>query len=243
MRTAGCLASHAGEVLHLVPARRARGGEHGVRSPIRARGRQELPLPDGLRHVVVIGGVAERSRHAAAAGVEVGDRRARNAPEQRRRRGAQTHRALVAVHVEEDLARARPAGAATRGRRRAPTRGTPRTAPRGSATTRALSRSEPLSRSGASSRTADRQLGSTKTIGAPCDGAGVERAHVPGGAVPRLAQQPLRNQRAAAADVRSERRAQAGRPASTSKAATPISGSTCDVKVSAKSTGVPSDPA
>ena len=39
-----------------------------------ARGWQQPPLADLPRHVVVLARVAERSRHAAAAGVEIDDR-------------------------------------------------------------------------------------------------------------------------------------------------------------------------
>ena len=57
-----------------------------------AGGRQQLTLADGARHVVVRARVAERPGHAAAAGVEVGHGGAGNAAQQRRRRAGESHR-------------------------------------------------------------------------------------------------------------------------------------------------------
>ena len=66
-------------------------------------------------------------------------------------------------------------------------------------TTRAFSRIEPLNRSGASSRTADRQLGSTNTIGVAARGTRVERGDVARRQLARIREQALRDERPAAA--------------------------------------------
>ena len=67
----------AGEVGDLMAARRA-GGDHHRPGPSAARARQEeLALADRARDLVVLARVAERAGHAAAAGVEIDDRRRR----------------------------------------------------------------------------------------------------------------------------------------------------------------------
>ena len=66
--------AHVGEVLHLLAARRSGGDEHVARLQ-RARGRQQPPLADLPRHLEVLARVAERPRHPAAAGIEIGDLR------------------------------------------------------------------------------------------------------------------------------------------------------------------------
>jgi hypothetical protein len=58
----------------------------------------------------VVAAVAERTGHAAAAGVEVGHRGRRNARQQRGGRRGQAQRALVAVGMEQDRRRAGPQG-------------------------------------------------------------------------------------------------------------------------------------
>ena len=200
-RRAGCTA--------LTPAKSATWWRHDVPAATsteswrhRARRRQQLPLADRARHVVMIARVAERSGHAAAAGIEIDDRRRRDARQQRLGRRRQAHRSLMAMRVEQHLGGPRlqrQRGAAVR---RTRTRGTPRTAPTASATTRARRCSSPRSRSGASSRTADRQLGSTKTMRLSAFGGVVEGVDVRRGEPPRLLQAALRDQRPAAADVR-----------------------------------------
>ncbi len=56
----------------------------------RPDGGKELALADGLRDVVVLALVAERARHAAAAGVEIDDLAAGDAAEQSQGRAVPT---------------------------------------------------------------------------------------------------------------------------------------------------------
>ena len=103
-------------MLHLLAARRAGRHEDGIRRH-RPRRRQQLALADLPRHLVVLLRVAERSGHAAAAGVEIDDRARRDARQQRARRRQQAHRLLMTVTVQQHgrrpgsqrRARARPA--------------------------------------------------------------------------------------------------------------------------------------
>ena len=67
----------AGEVLHLMAAGGARGDHDGAGLLV-ADGRQQLALSDRARDVEVIGRIAERSGHAATAGIEIDDGRAGN---------------------------------------------------------------------------------------------------------------------------------------------------------------------
>ena len=92
----------AGEVVDLVTARRAGGDEDAFGSEL-AGGRQEAPFADLPGNVEMLARVAERARHAAAAGVEVGDPRPGDAVEERLRGRHQAEGLLVAVAVEEDL--------------------------------------------------------------------------------------------------------------------------------------------
>ena len=95
----------AGEVVDLVTARRS-GGDEDAFGPEFARGGQEASLADLAGDVEVLPRVAERTGHAAATGVEIGDAGARNPVEERLRGRYQAERLLVAVAVQEDLVRA-----------------------------------------------------------------------------------------------------------------------------------------
>ena len=93
----------AGKIGDLVPAGRARRDQH--RSCRHGPGRrQQLAFGDRARHVVVIARVAERTGHAAAAGVEIDDGRRRNPRQQRLGGRRQAHRSLVAVRMEQHVA-------------------------------------------------------------------------------------------------------------------------------------------
>src|SRR5262245_46125066 len=95
----------AGEVGDLVPARYADCDNHAIGSSI-AHSRQQSPLADGARQVEVASGVAERSRHAATARVEIDDGSAGNAAEQRRRWRKPAHGLLMTMTVEKNPRRA-----------------------------------------------------------------------------------------------------------------------------------------
>src|SRR4029453_11554801 len=69
------------------------------------RGGQQAPFSDRSRDLVVLARVAERSRHAAAASVEIDDRCSRYPAEKRFRRGEAAHCFLMTVAVQEDLRR------------------------------------------------------------------------------------------------------------------------------------------
>ncbi len=73
---------HAREVVDLMAARRAGGDDDRVAAAA-AHGGEEPPFADGARHLVVFPVVAERTGHAAAAGVEIHDRRPRHARQER----------------------------------------------------------------------------------------------------------------------------------------------------------------
>src|SRR3954452_16670154 len=90
-------------VADLLAARDAGGRDEGVRGG-RAEGGEQPLLADLHRQVVVLCLEAERARHPAAAGVELGDLRPRDALEQRDGRRRARERLLVAVAVEEDRA-------------------------------------------------------------------------------------------------------------------------------------------
>ena len=92
----------AREILHLVAARGA-GGDHDRSRLLVADGRQQLALADRARDVEMLGGIAERARHAAAAGVEIDDGRTRKCAEQRLGRRQKPHRLLMAVAVEQNF--------------------------------------------------------------------------------------------------------------------------------------------
>jgi hypothetical protein len=67
----------AGEILNLMAARGARRDDDAGRR-FASYGRKQLPFADGAREIVVIARVSERSRHAAAAGIQIDDTRPRN---------------------------------------------------------------------------------------------------------------------------------------------------------------------
>ena len=90
----------AREVGDLMPAGRPARHEHGIRGQA-ARGRQQPALADGPGDVEVLARVAERSGHAAAAGIGIDDRRAGNAGEERLRGRKRAHRLLMAVAVHD----------------------------------------------------------------------------------------------------------------------------------------------
>ena len=98
------MAGGAGEDLgDLVAAGEAAGGDRGVRRRGAERG-EEFFLGDLERKVVVLFFVAERTGHAATAGLEFANRRAGDAREERARRAAAEERLLVAMAVEENVA-------------------------------------------------------------------------------------------------------------------------------------------
>ena len=92
----------AREILHLVAARRARSDDDCPRFLVAHR-RQQFPLANRARDVEMRGGIAKRSRHAAAAGVEIDDDGARDAREQRPGRRQQSHRLLMTVPVQQNF--------------------------------------------------------------------------------------------------------------------------------------------
>src|SRR4051812_32532362 len=98
-------------VADLLAARYA-GGRYQRAGRRLAQRRKQTLLADLHREVVVLGLEAERARHAAAAGVELGHFGAGDALEQRNRGGGAGQRLLVAVAVEDDRP-ARDVGAGT----------------------------------------------------------------------------------------------------------------------------------
>src|SRR5215470_9270943 len=96
--------SLAGEVVDLMAARRAGGDDDGV-SLLASYRWKEFAFTDGTRHLVMVVCVSERSRHAAAAGVDVDDGDAGNARQHRFGGREESHRLLVAVAVEQNRAR------------------------------------------------------------------------------------------------------------------------------------------
>ena len=160
----------AGEIGDLVPAGSARRDEHGSWRHGPRRG-QQLAFGDRARHVVVIPRIAERTGHAAAAGVEIDDRRRGNSRQQRLGRRRQPHRSLMAMRMEQDVGRPRLQAQASRGPQRIPVRRTLRRAP---------TAAPPLARGVAARRAADppRPRG-------PPTGSSVRRTRSPGRARPR----------------------------------------------------------
>ena len=154
----------AGEVGHLVAARRAGGDEHPRVSCARAAG-SSLRSAIARDDVVVVARVAERSGHAAAAGIEI-DRPLRQ------------ECATAAPLPEPPAPSIADGNAGGAGPSTGPgcsarvARPSAHSRSRNSSNSTAWLRddaararcSSPRSRSGASSRTADRQLGSTNTI-------------------------------------------------------------------------------
>ena len=192
----------------LLSARHARRDEHLI-SRHRARGRQQLALADRPRHVVVLAAVAERTRHAAAPASRSTTRQDGNAREQRARRRHQAHRLLMTVPVQQHGRRSRlqrqrqpPAAPLT-------ARDAPRTARTRLPTIRARRCASPRSSAGASSRTADRQLGSRNTMGSPRAASSYRRVDVPA----RRARAPRRAAPARSAAGRSRRAAPDARSA------------------------------
>ena len=179
----------AGEVFDLLPARRARRDEHAARTH-RPRGRQQLALTDLPRDFVVLPGVSKGSaipQHPASRSTIVDPgMRASSA----RARRHQPHRLLMAVTVQQHGRRS-----VFRSRRRRPAFHSCSTyssnSTHASPTIRALRCASPRSRSGASSRTADRQLGSRNTIRSPCAAAANKRVDVRRGGGTRLFEQSL----------------------------------------------------
>ena len=97
----GVHGADAGKIGDLVPARHAARDEHRSGRHA-ARGGQQPPLGNRFRDVVVVASIAERSRHAAAAGVEIDHRRAGDAAQKRLGRRHQAHRLLMTVAVQQD---------------------------------------------------------------------------------------------------------------------------------------------
>ena len=194
--------AHAGEVRHLMPARDAARDEHragaaGRAPPAAAGARRSLATRRSARArsrtIPPCRSSRRRGRSTVAPGMRPSSAFA----------GATAHRLLVAMAVQHDAA----TGPRARVSARVPTRhslssnSSNSTARRPRACARCCA--SPRSSAGASSRIADRQLGSKKTSGCPrsaeriaadrCSAAAWRR---------RLFQQPLRDQRPAAADVR-----------------------------------------
>ena len=128
-----------------------------------------------------------------------------------------------------------PSGSAAPAGAPAPVRGTPRTARDARATVCARSRAAPRSSAGTSSRRADRQLGSTKTIASPAAAASCSASTVAPATARASASRPCEMSGRPQQPCGTSRVPMPAR-SRTSSAASPISGSTCSVKVSAKST-------
>ena len=192
------------EVRNLLPARGAAGHQHVVGSEC-AGGRKQTALADGA---------AILRSDLACSRTSPPCRSNRHRDRRLSRRGS----GQAGLWRKRD--RPSPSDDNDRGRRSAQDPGgTPATRARATsssssqssnsrdrlATTRALRRSSPLSRSGASSRMADRQLGSRNTSGWPASARREEPIGVLARALARLVEQSLRDERPAATDVRRER--------------------------------------
>ena len=70
---------HSSEILNLMAARHTARDQNCARFH-RARGRQQASLANGARHVEVIAYVPKRSGHSTAAGVQIDNGRAGDAP-------------------------------------------------------------------------------------------------------------------------------------------------------------------
>src|SRR5215204_4001093 len=101
-RMHGGFASEVGDVM---TATGAGGDDHGARRLV-AHGREKPAFANRARDVVMLAGIAERTGHAAAAGVEIDDRRVRDRRQQRLRGRDERHRLLMTVAVEQDGVRA-----------------------------------------------------------------------------------------------------------------------------------------
>src|SRR5688572_1487723 len=193
---------HSSEVCDLLAAGRPGGYQH-VAGLEGARRGQQAALTDLARDVVVLTRVAERSGHAAAAGVEVSDARSGNALEKRPGRRQRAQRLLMAMAVEEYVR-----GAGLEGQR---DRSVSHTAldvfleqearvghlPRLSLIVAAQQRRHVLPQRGETARLEKQQRMSGADVR-------VEQTRVLRGEDARLLQEPLRNQRPPAADVRRE---------------------------------------
>ena len=113
-----------------------------------------------------------------------------------------------------------------------PARRNPRTARTRRRRLRARRCASPRSSAGASSRTADRQLGSRNTIGSPREAASNSASALACAAARASSSRPLRDQRPAAAAVRRERARRRRRPRARRPRRCPISGWLWFVKVS-----------
>ena len=95
---------------HLMPAGSA-GRDQNIARFHLADGRQQAPFGDRDRNIVVTARIAERSGHAAAAGVEIDDLRAGNSRQQRDGGGQQAHGFLMTMAVQENACPGRRAAA------------------------------------------------------------------------------------------------------------------------------------
>ena len=89
----------AAEIGHLVAAGRTGCSEH-VTGLHRAGRRQQLTVSDGDGNIVMLARVAEGTRHATAAGIQIDYGRAGNAAQECFRSIQQAHRFLMAVSVQ-----------------------------------------------------------------------------------------------------------------------------------------------
>ena len=166
----GVLYSDAGQVPHLLSAGDSGGDQDLVRFE-RAGGRQLATLANLSRDVEVLTRVAEGSGHATASRVEVDDLGARDPPEQRSGRWHQPQRCLVAWPCSSsrdgpawNVSSACPSF-------RVPSSHSSKSR-HASATSRASRDAVPRSSAGRSSRSAERQLGSSTTIRLPAAASG-----------------------------------------------------------------------
>src|SRR3569833_2222545 len=94
----------AGEIENLMAARRPPSHYNRGRGFL-PHSRQQLPLPDDSRNLVVVLRIAERPRHPAATRVGIDNLGARNLPEKPQRRRDQPHRLLMTMSVKQNLRR------------------------------------------------------------------------------------------------------------------------------------------
>src|SRR5579863_3676301 len=94
----------AGEMLHLVPAGCSRRdqGVTWLQSPCR---RQKLSFSNEPRNLVMLAGIAERTGHAAAAGIQIHHFRSWNPPQQVAGWREQSHGLLVTMSVQQNVRR------------------------------------------------------------------------------------------------------------------------------------------
>ena len=193
--------AHTGEVFDLVAAGDAARDQDGTRLPARAR-----PAAGGARRWrATRRSSRERSRTSPPCRSSRRRDRRRSRREYARavlRRREQSHRLLMTVTVQQDRGRTRRYREIRRPdavhelleeHRRLARLDAP------------CARLSPRSSAGASSRTADRQLGSKNTIALAALGGRKQRLGVARREFPRLGEQPLRDERTAAADIRRQR--------------------------------------